>query len=56
MPFAELLEMTYQALGFLYGRTLEVESILSWRGCQDGDSDAISLVRLNIFDDMLYLT
>jgi hypothetical protein len=29
MSFVELLEMTYQALVFLYGRRLEVERTLS---------------------------
>jgi hypothetical protein len=33
MPFAELLELMYRALGFLHGRIPEVERILSWSGC-----------------------
>jgi hypothetical protein len=36
MPFPELLELMYQALGFLRGRRPGVERILNWSGCRDG--------------------
>jgi hypothetical protein len=58
-PFVELLELMYQALGFLRGHKLEVERNLSWSGCLDGGFGchvARTLRLPDTFDDMLYLT
>ena len=42
--FAELLVLMYRVLGIFPGHISEVERILTWSGCQDGDT--VLLVRL----------